>query len=192
MIIGINVFKEHLNLILILYNININEVNYIMVKSEIKLLGELNNKDKDILKLLILNKTSEEEEEILKELNNNIKVCKPYKLFNNVLELKDNGFSSLVRFENYNKIVVITDNSLYEYSKEKNRYYCNNDLFLNGNDLDDFVNNQIQKENDLDDDDYIMDLKDEYRLEYLQEHNVLDKYMVLFNTDKPGLYYSEY
>lgn len=163
-----------------------------MVKSEIKLLGELNNKDKDILKLLILNKTSEEEEEILKELNNNIKVCKPYKLFNNVLELKDNGFSSLVRFENYNKIVVITDNSLYEYSKEKNLYYCNNDLFLNGNDLDDFVNNQIQKENDLDDDDYIMDLKDEYRLEYLQEHNVLDKYMVLFNTDKPGLYYSEY
>lgn len=163
-----------------------------MVKSEIKLLGELNNKDKDILKLLILNKTSEEKEEILKELNNNIKVCKPCKLFNNVLELKYNGFSSLVRFENYNKIMVITDNSLYEYSKEKNRYYCNNDLFLNGNDLDDFVNNQIQKENDLDDDDYIMDLKDEYRLEYLQEHNVLDKYMALFNTDKPGLYYSEY
>lgn len=163
-----------------------------MVKSEIKLLGELNNKDKDILKLLILNKTSEEKEEILKELNNNIKVCKPYKLFNNVLELKDNGFSSLVRFENYNKIVVVVDNSLYEYSKEKNRYYCNNDLFLNGNDLDDFVNNQIQKENDLDDDDYIMDLKDEYRLEYLQEHNILDKYMVLFNNDKTGLYYSEY
>lgn len=163
-----------------------------MVKSEIKLLGELNNKDKDILKLLILNKTSEEKEEILKELNNNIKVCKPYKLFNNVLGLKDNGFSSLVRFENYNKIAVVTDNSLYEYSKEKNRYYCNNDLFLNGNDLDDFVNNQIQKENDLDDDDYVMDLKDEYRLEYLQEHNVLDKYMALFNTDKPGLYYSEY
>lgn len=163
-----------------------------MVKSEIKLLGELNNKDKDILKLLILNETSEEKEEILKELNNNIKVCKPYKLFNNILELKDNRFSSLVRFENYNKIVVIIDNSLYEYSKEKNRYYCNNDLFLNGNDLDDFVNNQIQKENDLDDDDYVMDLKDEYRLEYLQEHNVLDKYMALFNTDKPGLYYSEY
>ena len=163
-----------------------------MVKSEIKLLGELSDKDKNIIKLLILNKTSEEKGGILKELNNNIKVYKPYKLFNNVLELKDNGFSSLVRFENYNKIVVITDNSLYEYSKEKNRYYCNNDLFLNGNDLDDFVNNQIQKENDLDDDDYIMDLKDEYRLEYLQEHNVLDKYMALFNTDKPGLYYSEY
>ena len=163
-----------------------------MVKSEIKLLEELNNKDKDILKLLILNETPKEKEEILKELNNNIKVCKPYKLFNNVLELKDNGFSSLVRFENYNKIVVITDNSLYEYSKEKNRYYCNNDLFLNGNDLDDFVNNQIQKENDLDDDDYIMDLKDEYRLKYLQEHNILDKYIALFNTDKPGLYYSEY
>lgn len=163
-----------------------------MVKSEIKLLGELNNKDKEILKLLILDKTSEEKEEILKELDNNIKVCKHYKLFDNILELKDSGFSNLVRFENYNKIMVLTDNSLYEYSKEKNRYYCNNDLFLNGNDLDNFVNNQIKKENDLDDDDYIMDLKDEYRLEYLQEHNVLDKYMVLFNTDKPGLYYSEY